>query len=175
MNKPIISIIAAMNENRIIGNQGKIPWHIKDDLIRFRDKTINHTVIMGRKSFDYMLSYYQKSGNNLPKRTHIIVTKNPEYRINLPNIFICSSIEKALEKGKEIEPEEIFIAGGAQIFAQTINLVDKLYLTIVQENFSGDSYFPDYKNLFTKKIMESEWKNSNNHIYKFLDLARPNL
>ena len=87
-NKVSISLIAALSENRVIGNHGRIPWHIRVDLIRFRNKTIDHTVIMGRKTFDSLLDYYQKSGKALPERIHIIVTRDKDYKINREDCFV---------------------------------------------------------------------------------------
>lgn len=171
VKKPLLSLITALGENRIIGNQGKIPWHIKADLVRFKNKTIGHVVVMGRKTFDSLKRYYQKSGNPMPKRIHIIVTRNREYKVNLPDCYIVNSIEKALELGRKMEKEEIFVSGGGQIYQQTIDLADKLYLTIVKGNFKGDAYFPKYKNKGFKTIKEEE-KKEGKYIFKFVDLER---
>jgi len=165
-----ISIIAAVSENKVIGKKDKIPWHITEDLRRFRDKTLGHVVIMGRNSFDSMLNYYQKVNKNLPKRIHIVVTRDMNYKINLPDCFVVHSIDKALNLAKKIEKEEIFISGGEQIFRQTINLAHRLYLTIVEGNFDGDRFFPDYSDF--KKIISEEKKEEGNYKFKFVELER---
>lgn len=168
-NKVSISLIAALSENRVIGNYGRIPWHIRADLIRFRNKTVNHTVIMGRKTFDTLLDYYQKSGKLMPQRTHIIITRDDGYQVNHSNCFVVHSIEEAVQLGKEKEKQEIFIAGGAEIYSQTIDLADKLYLTIVKGSFKGDAFFPEYKKF---KVVKKEPRDSDGHKYTFIDLIR---
>ncbi|MBI4226268.1 dihydrofolate reductase, partial [Candidatus Roizmanbacteria bacterium] len=99
MKKTKISIIAAMSENRVIGYKDKIPWHIREDLIRFKEKTTGYAMIMGRKSFESLLEYYERSGKPLPRRTNIILTREkklPEsislYRYN--DIHIAHSMEE---------------------------------------------------------------------------------
>lgn len=170
MNNPIISIICALSDSRVIGIGDRIPWHIKQDLIRFKQKTLNHTIIMGRATFDSLLKYYQKSGRPIPERNNIIVTRDKNYSVTVPNTFIVRSIDEALEKAKEIEKDEVFISGGASIFEQTIDKAQKLYLTVVHTNLPGDKYFPDYS-MFTKIINQKEGESENHH-YTFLDLER---
>ena len=161
MNNPKISIICALSENRVIGQGDRIPWHIKADLIHFKEKTLHHTIIMGRNTFDSLLGYYQRNGRPMPERNNIIVTRDKKYlksnvgvSINqLIDTLVVNSLDEALQKAKEIEKEEIFISGGEQIFKQTIHLAEKLYLTIVEGVFEGDKYFPDYsifKRLFQR-------------------------
>jgi dihydrofolate reductase len=159
-----------MSENRIIGKGDKIPWHIKEDLIRFRDKTIDHTVIIGRKTMESLLSYYKKSGRPLPKRNHIIITRDKNYSVNLPNCYVVNSVIEAVNLAKKIEKKEIFISGGEEIFRQTISLADKLYLTIVKGNFDGDKFFPDYSEF--KKIVFEENHAEGDIKFKFVELTK---
>lgn len=168
---PTISIIAAVSENQVIGNKNRIPWHIKKDLIHFRDKTIGHVVIMGRKSFDWMIDYYRNSKNPLPKRIHIIITRNKDYIVTEDNCFVVHSIKEALDLAKKIEKSEIFIGGGEQLYRQTIDIVDKLYLTIVKGNFKGDAFFPEYKE-FKKVVFDSGWQKEKNNTFKFVELVK---
>ncbi len=165
-----ISIIAALAENRVIGKGDKIPWHIKEDLIRFRDKTLGHVVIMGRTTFDSMFDYYKSVKKNLPKRIHIIVTRDTDYHINIPDCYVVHSINEALDLGKKLETDEIFISGGQQIFEQTIKLAQRLYLTIVEGDFEGDKFFPDYSDF--SKVISEENKQEGNYKFKFVELER---
>src|SRR5437764_388275 len=103
MNKPKISIIAAMSENRVIGRDNKLPWHLSADLKRFKKLTIGHVVIMGRKT-------YESIGRPLSNRTNIIITHDTNYHIE--NCIVVHSLKDALKKAQEIEKEEIFIIGG---------------------------------------------------------------
>lgn len=171
MKKPLISIICALTDDRVIGYQNKIPWHIKDDLIRFKEKTIGHTVIMGRTTFESVAGYYKKSGNPVPNRKHVIITRDTSYVVPMGGCFIVSSIDGALEKAKSIEGEEIFISGGASVFEQTITRADRLYLTVVHKKYEGDTYFPDYS-AFKKVINREDRVTSKGTSYTFLDLEK---
>jgi dihydrofolate reductase len=170
MNKPVISIICALSENRVIGNKNKIPWHIREDLIRFKQKTTGHTVIMGRTTFESVMGYYERSGRPVPNRKHIIVSRDTSYRVAHPGCYVVSSIDEALEKAKEVEREEVFVSGGASIFTQMIDRADRLYLTVVHEVVEGDTYFPEYTH-FTKVIGKQDGISEGHH-YTFLDLER---
>ena len=177
-------MIAAMAENRVIGNKNKIPWHIREDLIRFKEKTIGHAMVMGRKSFESLMGYYKRSGKQRPKRINIIVTRDKKYSehvsINrLIDTFVTHSIEEAIDLAKEKEAAsvktsasqgEIFIAGGAQIYNLGIQYADKLYLTIVKGNFEGDAFFPDYSE-FKKTVFKKESRDKN-YQYTFLEMER---
>ena len=182
----IISLIAALDENRLIGNQNKIPWHIKDDLIHFRDLTLHHTVIMGRTTADSLIEYYKKSGRPIPDRRHVIVSREAGYTVNLPNCFVVHSIDEALQIAIEKENlalatgpvdqaqmsrGEVFVSGGASIFEQTIAKADKLHLTLVHAKFEGDTHFPDYSN-FTRVVGEERKRAPDGLEYTFLDLEK---
>ncbi len=167
----IISLIAALTEKRVIGNKNRIPWRLRDDLIRFKQKTIGHTVIMGRTTFESIMAYYERSGRPIPDRKHIVVTRDKTYKITHPGCFLATSIDEAIEIAKKIEKEEVFVSGGATIFEQMIGKADRLYLTIIKQDFEGDTYFPDYSNF--KKVRGKEDKVSPDGLaYTFLDLER---
>lgn len=169
-------MIAAMAENRAIGLKDKIPWRIREDLIHFKEKTKGHAMIMGRKTFDSLLGYYERSGNPIPKRTNIILTRNKDYAKkvaskHLIEIFIADSIEAAISLAKQHEKTEIFIAGGARTFAQGIRYADKLYLTIVRGAFAGDAFFPEYSDF--KKVVNKKESRNEKYLYTFWELERP--
>ena len=127
-----LTIIAAVSINNIIGNKNKLIWKLSNDLKRFKNLTTNHSVIMGRKTFESL-------PNPLPDRDNIVITRDTNY--SKPNIQVCSSIEDAINLTKtDTQP---FIIGGGQIYTQTINIVDKIELTRVHEEFDGDAYFPE--------------------------------
>jgi dihydrofolate reductase len=168
-----ISIIASMDKKRGIGKDNRIPWHITKDLVRLKNLTIGHVTILGRKSFESMLAYYEKSGRStMSQRTHIVVTKDPNYVIEEKYGLVVNSIEEALRQAQgKLSSEEVFIIGGQQIFDQTIGIVDRLYLTIVDGGFNCDTFFPDYSQ-FKKIISEEECESKEGHKYKFLTLER---
>ena len=127
-----LTIIAAVSINNVIGNDNKLIWKLSNDLKRFKNLTTNHSVIMGRKTFESL-------PNPLPDRDNIVITRDTNY--SKPNIQVCSSIEDAINLTKiDTQP---FIIGGGQIYTQTINIVDKIELTRVHEEFDGDAYFPE--------------------------------
>ncbi len=159
MNKPIISIIAAIGDNKELGKNNKLLWHIPEDLKFFREKTRGHAVIMGRKT-------YKSIGHPLPNRVNIIISRNSNLKIN--GAFVVHSLEEALSLAKQHEKEEIFIIGGAQIYQEALPIVDKLYLTLVQGTFAADVFFPDYSDF--KKIIDQ--KTSSDRKLTFLELER---
>ncbi len=161
MSKPIISIIAAIAENRAIGKDNKLLWHISEDLKRFKKLTTGHAIIMGQKTFESL----EKS---LPNRTNIIISNS--FNFNPQDVIVTRSIEEALKKAKEAEKEEIFICGGGSIYRKFMPLADKLYLTIVEGNFEADTFFPDYSEF--KKIISERKSNEKTYKYKFVVLER---
>jgi dihydrofolate reductase len=131
-------IIAAVSENNVIGSNGQIPWHIPRDLKRFKDLTLDHTVIMGRVTYDSIL---EKLGRSLPQRKNIILSNNPSLSYPDKNLTICSSIEKAFEEAKKFS-DEAYIIGGEKVYLQTMDLADKLEITRVHQDYQGDTFFP---------------------------------
>jgi dihydrofolate reductase len=137
----IISCIVAVAKNNIIGKDNDIPWYLPADLQYFKKTTLNHAVIMGRNC-------YVSIGRPLPKRTNIIITRDPYFISS--NCLVARSIDEALYMANETGETEAFIIGGGQIYEQTQPLWDKLYLTQVDIEVNGDIYFP--------AIDESHWK-----------------
>ncbi len=170
MNNPRVSIVVAMDEKRGIGKTelgiGKLPWHIPDDLKRFKQLTTGHPIIMGRKTFDSIIAL---RGKPLPNRTNIVITRDPTFKIE--GCVVVHSLEEALEKAKKIENKEIFIIGGGQIFEQAIPFADRIYLTLVEGKYEADTFFPNYPEF--KKLVSQENGVSNRIKYKFLILDKP--
>ncbi|MEI7621682.1 MAG: dihydrofolate reductase [Candidatus Moraniibacteriota bacterium] len=161
MSKPKISLICACSENRVIGSSGKTPWKILQDLQNFKRLTLGHVVIVGRKTFESI-------GKVLPGRINIIVTKDQDFKAQ--NCFIARSIELAIAKACELEREEIFICGGGSVYAQTIGMADKLYLTVVEGDFEGDVFFPPYEEF--SKIVSQRKSQDENFKFTFLELEK---
>jgi dihydrofolate reductase len=162
MNRPIISIIAAVAENRAIGLKNKLLWDIPEDMKHFQVITRGHPVIMGQKTFESI-------GKPLPNRVNIVLTQEPDLKI--VGCITVNSIEQALTEAKKHDQEEIFFVGGGTVYKQALPLADKLYLTVVKGNFEADTYFPDYAQ-FTKVVSRRESHDDNFH-YTFLELVRP--
>ncbi len=142
MASPEIVIIAAIaKKNRVIGKDGELPWYISKDLKRFKRLTIGHPVIMGRKTFESILL---RLGKPLPERRNIVLTANKSYS-NQPNVETFTSIEDALKTLSE--ESVVFIIGGEAVFQKTLMLAQRLELTIVEGEYDGDAFFPEYEHL----------------------------
>ncbi len=128
--------IAAMSENRVIGNGDKIPWHLPEDFKWFKKMTTGHIIVMGRKTFESI-------GKPLPNRTTIILSRTG---FQYPGVQTISDLNELDLKN---EKREIFICGGAQIYEQTLPLCSDLYLTLVKRVVPGDKFFPPFENNFT--------------------------
>jgi dihydrofolate reductase len=139
----ILSAIAAMASNRVVGKNGDLPWRIPEDFKFFKDKTTGHIMIMGRKTFDSLKG-------PLPKRMHIVVTRQKDY--NPEGAVVVHTIEEALETAKAqlgLWPDEVFIIGGGEIWKQTMSIMDRIYLTEIKKPYEGDATFPEFdKNVF---------------------------
>ena len=151
-------LIAAFSENRVIGYQGKIPWKIPEDLKHFRQLTLNHPIIMGRKT-------YESIGKPLDKRKNIVLTKDGKF--NPSGVIVCHSLEEAL---KNCGNEETYIIGGEQIYKQAISHATRLELTKVKGNYQGDAFFPEIDYSVWHKTKEEDYSN-----YSFLTYVKINL
>jgi dihydrofolate reductase len=128
-----IILVAALTRRRVIGNKGRIPWHLSEDLKKFKQLTTGHTVLMGRATYDSI-------GKPLPNRRNIVLTSRP-----IDGLECYSSLDKAL---RAVASEEmVFVIGGGKVYAQTLERADKLHLTIVEKDEEGDAFFPPYEHL----------------------------
>ena len=130
----IISLIVAMDEQRGIGLEGRLPWHLPADLKRFKKLTMGHHLILGRKT-------YESIGSPLPGRTMIIVTRNPNYQPD--GCMVSRSLDTAIEFARMGMDNEAFIIGGGDLFEQSIDLADRIYLSQVHAILPADVYFPE--------------------------------
>ena len=160
MSKPRLSTIVAIDKKRGIGKDNKLLCHLSSDLKRFKEITTGHTIIMGSTTFESI-------GKPLPNRTNIVVDFDPDYKAE--GCLVFNNLDEAIKKASEIEPEEVFITGGASIYKQTIDKVDRLYLTIIDKAFEADTFFPEYSQ-FTKIIKEEKGEDSGfNYVFKILE------
>jgi dihydrofolate reductase len=136
----IISIIVAMDEKGGIGKNNKLPWHMSSDLKRFKKITLNHHIAMGRKTF-------QTIGKPLPGRVMIVISHQKDYKPD--GCVVVNTLNAAIKLADENDETELFIIGGGEIFSQSIDIADKIYMTIVHADIHGDIIFP--------KIDKSDW------------------
>lgn len=164
MEKPKVSIIVAVaGSKRVIGKKGGMPWHIPEELKRFREITMGHPIIMGRRT-------HASIGKALPGRTNIVITRESNYASE--GTIVVHSLEEAIKQahGKSGD-EEVFVIGGGEIYKQALLIVDKLYLTVIDADIEGDTFFPDYSE-FKKIVRQSDEHQSDGFKYRFLELER---
>lgn len=140
----IISLIAAVAENNVIGKNNDLPWHLPADMKYFRDTTMGHCVIMGRKNYDSIPLKYRP----LEGRSNIIVTRQKDFKAE--GCIVVNSLKDALSECKKRNETEVFIIGGGDIFRQSMDIADKIHYTKIHHTFEGDAFFP--------KLDESKWK-----------------
>lgn len=145
-SRPEIVIIAAMAANRVIGSGGALPWSLPADLARFKQLTLGHSVIVGRKTWQGDLR-----GRSLPGRQTIVLSRTEGTRSE--NLVFTRSLAEAL---RLVEGDRAFVIGGASVYAQTLEMADRLELTLVAGNYAGDSFFPEYEGLVERDfVLES--------------------
>lgn len=140
----ILTHVVACSKNRVIGTQGGLPWDLPEDMKFFRDTTKGHVIIMGRKTFDSF------NGKALPRRYHIVISRNPEKQ-SVPStesspVVYVKSLDEAIEHAKPLTAQwgdEVFIIGGGEIYKQAMVKTDKILLTLIHQDFSGDTVYPE--------------------------------
>ncbi len=147
----IISIIASMSKNGVIGYKNRLPWKTPEDIKWFKEKTEGHYIVMGRKTFESI-------GKLLPGRKCVVLTRNRKF--NFPGVTAAHSIEDALEIARQGGESELFIVGGEDIYRQTLEIADRIYLTVIDSHYEGDSFFPSfdeskYRIVFKKLVDQS--------------------
>ncbi len=161
--------VVALDSKRGIGKDNKLLFRIKEDFIRMRQLLAGKPLIMGRNTYESMLTYTK--GKIIPNSLNIVVTHDENYINNHPEgCIVAHSIDEALEIAAKDQPEEIVIFGGAKIYEQSMDIIDRLYLTVVEGDFGADTFFPDYSD-FKKVIFEEDHQNDK-FKFKFLDLER---
>lgn len=164
--KGVISLIAALGENRAIGKGGALLWHIPDDMRRFKEITAGHPVIMGRKTWESLPEKFRP----LPGRTNIVVTRQARYPAS--GAIVAASVEAArAQASRSPGGDEIFIIGGGELYAAALPSAHRLYLTLIDDAKEGDIFFPSYETEFTK-ILSDESREWNELRYRWLTLAR---
>jgi len=159
----LVSIIAAMDRNRLIGNNNQLPWHLPADLAHFKQVTMGKPIVMGRKT-------YESIGRPLPGRTNIVLTRSADFRAD--GVLTAHTLEQALDYVSE--EDEVMIIGGSTIYELALPRADRLYLTYVESACEGDAWFPDF-DLEQWQIVASEQHRAderNSSDYRFVSYER---
>ena len=158
-----LSMIAAMADNRVIGKDNKMPWHLPADLQWFKQTTLGCPILMGRKT-------YESIGRPLPGRLNIILSRNKNLEIE--GCTVVNSLDDALDAAKGFE--EVFITGGAHLYEKFLADADRLYLTLIDGKFEGDTFFPDYTEHQWEEVerIDNPADENNPYSYSFVTLKR---
>lgn len=165
-----VCIVAALSaHDRGIGKDNELLWHIPEDMKRFKRLTVGHPVIMGRKTYESIIDIL---GKPLPERTNIVVTRDASYTPTFPNVLVAHTLEEALKKAREIDPEEIHIGGGSELYRQALPSVTHLYLTLIDDKKEADTFFPEYEKEFTRETFREERETKKGLNYTWVNLER---
>ncbi|MEC4727266.1 type 3 dihydrofolate reductase [Shewanella sp. D64] len=156
-----IALIAAMANNRVIGKDNQMPWHLPEDLRHFKVMTLGKPIVMGRKTFDSI-------GRPLPGRHNIVISRQEELAIE--GTTCVTSFEAAMEAAGDIE--ELVVIGGGQLYRTTLALADKLYLTEINLNVDGDTYFPEWDDGTWLKVGSKSAISDKGLGYRFIELVK---
>ena len=159
----LVSIIAAMDRNRLIGNDNQLPWHLPADLAHFKRVTMGKPVVMGRKTFESI-------GRPLPGRTNIVLTRSGDFHPE--GVVVAHNLQQALDHAAGAD--EVMIIGGSSLYELALPRVDRLYLTYVENSYQGDAWFPDFDieewQLIASEEHRADAKNSSD--YRFVTYQR---
>jgi len=157
-----LALIAAMAQNRVVGIDNKLPWHLPEDLKYFKRITTGKAVIMGRKT-------YESIGRPLPNRTNIVITRSADFTAS--GIEVVNSLDAAIELAENVSlinaVDEIMVIGGAQIYEAALPQADRLYLTHVHANVEGDAYFPEVDMTGWKELGREDYESSETNPYNY--------
>jgi dihydrofolate reductase len=159
--KLILSLLVAADENNVIGKDNQLPWHLPADLRYFRNQTWAMPILMGRKTFESI-------GKPLPGRKSIVITHNKQWKHE--GVTVVHSIQEALDAAAALGVKEVFVIGGATIFASAFTSAQRIYLTRIHHQFDGDAYFPevtaDQWNLVQSRFCAADEKNAYAHTFQ---------
>jgi|SRR6266850_4336027 len=157
----IISFIAALSKNRVIGKKNDLPWHLPDDMKYFMQTTKAHYVIMGRKNYDSIPEKFRP----LPNRTNVVVTRQKNFKAT--GCVVVHSLEDGIEQARKGNEQEVFIIGGAEIFEHGFRFSQRLYLTEIDAEVDGDTYFPEWNAAEWREISRRHHTADARHAFDF--------
>jgi len=162
-----ISMIAAMAHQRVIGKNNKIPWHLPADLAFFKKITIGNPILMGRKTYDSI-------GRALPERLNIVISRNPNLKIAGCEVVHSLAQAVKLANEKSLNSKELFITGGSNLYTSFLPQANRLYLTLIDAQLEGDTFFPDYSQYQWQEVkrIDHQPDEKNNYPYSFVILDR---
>lgn len=154
----MISLIVAIAQNRVIGKDNRLPWRLPADLAYFKQTTMGHPVVMGRKT-------HESIGKPLPGRRNIVLTRDPDFRAEGCEIY--HSVEAALAEARSGEGREFFIIGGDSVYSAFFPFADRLYLTLIHKDFEGDAFFPEIVARKWRLVSETKGETNEKNPYEY--------
>jgi dihydrofolate reductase len=154
----MISLIVATAKNRVIGKDNRMPWRLPADMAYFKQTTMGHPVVMGRKT-------YESIGKQLSGRRNIILTRDPDFRAE--GCEICHSIEAVLAVARSGEEQEFFIIGGDSVYSALFPFADRLYLTLIEKDFEGDAFFPEIDAQKWRLVSQTQGETNEKNPYEY--------
>lgn len=154
----MISLMVAHDPNHVMGLKNDLPWHIPEDLAYFKEKTMGKAMVMGRKT-------YESIGRPLPGRQSIILTRNKDFTAE--GTLVVHELTEAIERAEEYA-EEVMIIGGAEIFSMTLDIADRLYITLIESEYEGDTFFPSYGPEWELVSKTEEMTSKNGTVFSYL-------
>jgi dihydrofolate reductase len=165
-----VSIIVAIAHDNVIGKNNDLVWHLPKDMKFFMDSTLNHYVIMGRRNYDSIPKKYRP----LKNRTNVVVTRNTAFQA--PDCVVVSSIQEGIDTAQENGDKECFIIGGGQIYKESLemNIIDKMYITHIDQEFEGDTFFPQFnkEDWNLRVLMEHQKDEKNTHDFIIVEYTK---
>jgi dihydrofolate reductase len=161
-----LSIVVILSTNNVIGRDNQLPWHMPADLKRFKNLTMGHHILMGRRTFDEIKK-------PLPGRVNVVITRDHHFAVE--GVAISRSIDEAISKAEAAGDKEIFLIGGGEIFKQVIHRADRMYITRIHADIEGDTYFPEFDDVNEWKLVDAEHfeaDEKNAYPYSFLTYER---
>lgn len=159
--KPRLSLIVAMARNRVIGINNTLPWHLPEDLKRFKALTMGHHIVMGRKT-------YESIGRPLPGRTTIIVSRDPSY--SRDGCLVARSLPEAIRLTDD--DDQVFFVGGSSLYEQVLPLAARLYITEIQADFEGDAHFPEFDQAVWREVSRQHQVGANGLAFDYVVYER---
>lgn len=154
----MISLLVAMDQNRLIGRNNQLPWHLPEDLRYFKKTTMGHTIVMGRKTFESI-------GKPLPGRENMVMSRNRNFQPE--GCVVIHSWEPVMERNSRNPDQEIFVIGGQRLFEQAIAFADRMYITEIDEQFEGDTFFPAFDPSEWQLISKTKGKKDDQNPYDY--------
>lgn len=157
----IISLIAAHTLNRVIGRNNDLPWKLPQDMKFFMQTTKGHHVVMGRRNYDSLPAKFRP----LPERVNLVLTRQENFKAE--GCRVVHTLNEAIQIAREAGEEELFMIGGAEIYAMSLPIADKLYLTEIQAELEGDTFFPEFDQSQWKRVVLDHHPIDDKHQYAF--------